>query len=59
MNRDLIFIKLKIIGLFGDILSVIKNMYAHLEYSVKLPHTNKCVLAKSFTAGRVWSGSGS
>ena len=50
INHNLLFQKLKSVGIFGNLLSVLKSMYRNLEYSVKLPYKNKLVLTKTFAA---------
>ena len=48
INHDLLFQKLRNIGLFGKLFDVLRHMYASLEYTVKLPFA--FVLTKSFSA---------
>ena len=50
INHDLLFQKLRDIGLFGKLFDVLRHMYASLEYTVKLPFAHKFVLTESFSA---------
>ena len=50
ITHDLLFMKLEKIGIFGNVLYLLKSMYKGLQYNVKLPLNGKYGLTEPFTA---------
>ena len=50
IDHDLLFSKLRRIGIFGNLLCLLSNMYTNLEYSIKLPFKTTFVLTEPFSA---------
>ena len=50
IDHDLLFTKLELIGIRGNLLALLKSMYRNLEYAIKLPFKGKIVLTEAFTA---------
>ena len=50
ITHDLLFLKLERIGIFGNVLCILKSMYKGLQYNVKLHYYGKYGLTEPFTA---------
>ena len=50
ITHNMLFTKLENIGIFGNVLALLKSMYQGLQYKIKLPYQEKHGLTESFTA---------